>query len=269
MKFTPPIRRVDTAKSHHYKDAEGRRVPGVTTILGDGVPKPALINWAANTTADAAVNRWDELDALPPAKRLDELRKARYAEKDAAANKGTLVHGFGEQLVQGKSVDVPDELAGHVEAYARFLDDFAVKPVHVEFSVVSYKHGYAGTGDLIAWVTEPGAMVPELWLLDLKTNRSGIFGETALQLAAYRYAEFLLPSPIDQIPMPQVQRCGAIHVRGDGADLVPVTAGPEQHRSFLYAQQVAQWSKEAADLVGPPIRSAATSTYRLTRETPR
>lgn len=268
MKFTPPIRRVDTAKGHHYKDADGRRVPGVTTILGDGVPKPALINWAASATADAAVNRWDELDALPPAKRLDELRRARYVEKDAGANRGTHVHRFAEQLVEGKTVDVPDELAGHVEAYARFLDDFAVKPVHVEFSVASYRHGYAGTGDLIAHLTRPGELVPELWLLDIKTNRSGIFGETALQLAAYRYAEFLLPGPLEQIPMPAVDRCGAVHVRGDGADLVPVTAGPEQHRSFLYAQQVALWSKEAPDLIGPAIRAAVPSTYRLTREQP-
>jgi len=62
-KFTPPIRRKETARGHHYVDAENRRVPGVTTILG-ALPKDALINWAANTTADAAVNRWDELGAL-------------------------------------------------------------------------------------------------------------------------------------------------------------------------------------------------------------
>jgi hypothetical protein len=61
--------------------------------------------------------------------------------------------------------------------------------VHVEFSVASYRYGYAGTGDLIAWLTVPGASVPSSWLLDVKTNRSGIYGETALQLAAYRYAE--------------------------------------------------------------------------------
>jgi hypothetical protein len=224
VKFTPPIRRVDTARGHSYKDANGARVPGVTTILGDGVPKPALINWAANTTADYAINNWDELSALPPAQRLARLKAARWEEKDAAAKRGTDIHGFGEQLVAGKAVDVPDDLAGHVEAYARFLDDFRVKPVHVEFSVASYRYGYAGTGDLIAYVTPPDELIERLLLIDLKSNRSGIFPETALQLAAYRYAEFLLPGRGEQIPMPEVDGCAAVHIRGDGADLVPVTA---------------------------------------------
>jgi hypothetical protein len=262
--FKAPIRRKDTARGHHYTDATGARVPGVTTILGDGLPKAALINWAANATADAAVNRWDELAALPPAARLKELQGARYAEKDKAAKRGTEVHGFAEQLALGKSVQVPDELAGHVEAYARFLDEFAVKPVYVEFSVASYRYGYAGTGDLIADITTGG--VTRRLLMDIKTNRSGIFGETALQLAAYRFADVLLPAAGGEEPMPPVDGCAAIHVRGDGYSLIPVTAEPEQHRTFLYAQQIAQWSKHDRDLIGAAVVPPTASTYRLTRE---
>lgn len=261
--FTAPIRRRDTAKGHHYIDATGARVPGVTTIVGDGVPKPALVNWAANATADAAVNRWDELAVMPPAKRLDALRRARYEDKDAAAGKGTAVHGLAERLVKGERVEAPEELAGHVEAYARFLDEHHVDPVHVEFSVASYRYGYAGTGDLIAVLTVDGQRVT--WLLDLKTNRSGIFGETALQLAAYRYADVLITGGTEQ-PMPPVDGCGAIHVRSDGADLIPVVAGPEQHRTFLYAQQVGLFARHANDLVGAPIRPPSPSRYRLVRE---
>jgi hypothetical protein len=262
-RYVPPIRRKDTARGHHYVDAAGARVPGVTTILGDGVPKPALINWAANATADAAVNRWDELSSEPPAKRLDLLRKARYEDKDRAANRGTAVHGLAEQLIKGQTVQAPDEIAGHVEAYARFLDEFAVEPVHVEFSIASYKHGYAGTGDLIATVTVAGQR--KTLLIDLKTNRSGIFGETALQLAAYRYADVLLTGAGEQ-PMPQVDGCAAVHIRGDGYSLIPVTADEGVFRSFLYAQQVAQWSKQSSDLVGAAIQPPTTSVYRLTRE---
>jgi len=261
--FTAPIRRVDTAKGHHYKDAAGARVPGVTTILGDGVPKPALINWAANATADAAVNSWDELSQMKPAQRLKTLQGARYAEKDAAANKGTAVHGFAEQLAHGRAVQVPDELAGHVEAYARFLDEFAVKPVYVEFSIASYRHGYAGTGDIIAEITT--AIGTRRLLMDIKTNRSGIFGETALQLAAYRYADVLLDGDTEH-EMPEVDGCAAIHVRADGYSLIPVTAGPEQHRLFLYAQQIAGFAKHSGDLVGAAVVPPTASTYRLIRE---
>lgn len=262
--YTAPIRRRDTAKGHHYVDATGARVPGVTTILSDGVPKPALINWAANTTADAAVNRWDELAHLPPAKRLDALRRARYDEKDAAANRGTAVHGFAENLVNGQPVQVPDELAGHVESYARFLDEFTVKALHVEFSIASYRWGYAGTGDLIADITQGG--LTRRLLMDVKTNRSGIYGETALQLAAYRYADVLLDGDGEQ-PMPPVDGCAAIHVRGDGYSLIPVTAEQAQHRLFLHAQQVAGFTKHGSDLVGAAVTPPTTSTYRLTRET--
>lgn len=275
--FVAPIRRRDTAKGHYYRDATGARVPGVTTILSDGLPKSALINWAANATADAAVNLWDELTELPPAARLKRLQGARYEDKDRAANRGTDVHHHAEDLIAGKAVQAPDEIAGHVEACARFLDEFDFRPEHVEFGVASYRHGYAGTGDWIASILLPStARVPDDWkpfcggrirlLGDWKTNRSGIFGETALQLAAYRFADVLLPSDGTEVPMPAVDACAAVHLRGDGYSLIPVTAGPEQHRTFLYAQQIAQHSKHDRDLVGAAVVPPTTSTFRLTRE---
>lgn len=262
-RFVAPIRRRDTAKGHHYVDATGARVPGVTTILGDGLPKPALINWAANATADAAVNDWDALSDMKPAARLKHLQGARYADKDRAAKRGTEVHGFAERLALGHAVEVPDELAGHVEAYARFLDEFSVKPVYVEFSVASYACGYAGTGDLIADITHGG--ITRRLLMDVKTNRTGIFAETALQLAAYRYADVLIDGDTEQ-PMPPVDGCAAIHVRADGYSLIPVTADEQQHKQFRYAQMVAQWSKTSSDLVGAPVQPPTASTYRLIRE---
>lgn len=278
MKFTRPIRRKNTARGHYYADAEGRRVPGVTTILGNGVPKPALINWAANTTADWAVNHWDELATKPVAARLKELQGARYAEKDLAANRGTEVHRYAEKLIADEEVQVPDELAGHVEACARFLNEFDFKAEHVEFSIASYRHGYAGTGDWIGTVQLPssGRDVPAEWLAfagkrirllgDFKTNRSGIFAETALQLAAYRYADVLIATDGEQ-PMPQVDACAAVHIRGDGYSLIPVTADQQVHRLFLYAQQVARLDSEGRDLVGAAVTPPITSTYRLVRET--
>jgi hypothetical protein len=262
-RFVAPITRVDTAKGHYYRDATGARVPGVTSILGEGVPKPALINWAANATAEYAVDRWDDLAALGPAKRLKELQGARYAEKDSAARRGTEVHRAAELLLAGKTVQVPDEIAGHVESYARFLDEFQVEPVHVEFSCLSYRWGYAGTADLCARLTIDGARVTVL--ADLKTSRSGIYGETALQLAAYRYAERWAVDGAEIDPV-VVDHCVGIHVRGDGYSLIPVEAGEQEHKDFLYAQRVAQFGARARDLVGAAIVAPTVSTYRLTRE---
>lgn len=265
MPFTAPIRRKDTAKTHYYVDAEGRRVPGVTTILGEGVPKPALINWSAKATAEATVDNWAQLEAMSASKRLDWMLKARYLERDAAANKGTEVHKFGERLVKGEEVHVPDELAAYCEAYARFLDSFKVVPLYVEFSVANLTVGYAGTGDLIADVDIPNMGAQRL-LLDLKTNKSGIFGETALQLAAYRYAEVLIEDNERDLPMPEVDACAAVHVTPNGAHLIPVTADEQVFLMFRYAAKVASFTRDGKDLVGAPIDPSVWSSFKLVRD---
>lgn len=263
-RFTAPIRRVETAKGHYYKDATGARVPGVTTIIGDGVPKPALINWAANSTAEYAVDNWDELTSLGPAAKLKRLQGARYEAKDAAARRGTEVHAAAEQLLAGKPVKVPEEIAGHVESYARFLEEFQVEPIHVEFSCVSYRWGYAGTADLCARLVLPDKG-PVTMLMDLKTTRSGIFGDVALQLSAYRYPDVWIIDG-EEIPPVEVDYCAGIHVRSDGYDLIPVEAGEQQHREFLYAMKVGQFVSSSRDLVGAAIIAPTTSTFRLVRE---
>lgn len=268
------IKRVNRGKSHHYIDDEtGDRIPGVTTILSDGLPKPALINWSANATAEAAVDRWDELSAMAPSVRLKTLQGARYADRDRAANRGTAVHDLAERLAQGERVTVPEELAGHVESYVRFLDEFDVQPVLIERTVYSRRNHYCGTFDLIAELLDPEDPEPdpalrrrETWLLDIKTNRSGIFGDIALQLAAYRHADVYIDDDGTEAPMPQVQRVGAVHVRADGYDLIPVEAGPLQWRQFLYVQQVAEFVSTSRDLVGAPVTSPQSSVWRLERE---
>lgn len=266
MKLVPPIRRVDTARSHFYKDAAGTRVPGVTTIIDGGNPKPALINWAANATADATVDAWDVLSGMSPAKRLDWMRKARYIEKDAASKRGTEIHGFGEALVHGEEVNVPEELVGYVESYARFLDAFDVQPVHVEFGVGNYRHAYAGTADLIAEVTIP-KIGRQRMLIDLKSNKSGIFAETALQLAAYRYAEVIIPNGDgDETPMIEVDATAAVHITPNDAHLIPVTTNEDVFRTFLYCQQVAAFGKVGGDLIGAAVAPATDSLFRLVRD---
>src|ERR1700754_4418382 len=222
--FTPPIRRVNSGRGHRYVDAYGRKVPGVTTVIGNGVPKPALVGWAARTTAAYAIDYWDELAELPVSERITRLEKARFGERDEAARRSTEVHGRGERLVHGEEVDVPEELAGHVRAYVDFLDQWRVQPVLSGVAVASPQHGYDGTADLLAYLAdpgEPGRSVP--WLLDIKTSW-GVWGETALQLAAYRSADFYRAADGTEQPVPVVERTGVVHVLGDGYQLVPIIA---------------------------------------------
>jgi hypothetical protein len=252
--FVPPIRRVETAKGHYYKDGNGTRIPGVTTMLGEGVPKPALINWAANATAEYAVDNWDALTDLQPSARLKELQGARYAASDKAKRRGTEVHGYAERLVKGEQVTgIPDELRGHTEAYTRFLDKFDVDPILVEATIVNYRHGYAGRLDLVAELTDNDGQ-RRILLLDAKTNERGIYGETALQLAAYRYAEFYVDADGKEQPMIPVAGCGAILISSDDAQLIPCTAGPEQFKSFRIAAAMRDIVKDGRDLIGSAVQ---------------
>lgn len=234
--------------THWYVDATGAKIPGVTGILSDGLPKPALINWAANVTAETAVNRWDELGALTVSERLKLLKGARYADRDAAARRGTEVHALAERLARGEQVTVPDELAGHVESYVRFLDDWDPRPILLEATVYHRQYGYAGTLDMVADLADG-----RRWLLDVKTTRSGVYGETALQLAAYRYADRYLDADGQAADMPQVDATGVIWVRADGYDLVPVQADEQALTAFRHIAVVARTSKVLPDLVGEAV----------------
>lgn len=274
------IIRKDNGRNHWYIDLDtGDRIPGVTGINSDGLPKKALINWAGNATAEYAIDHWDELSELAPSARLKKLQGGRYESRDEAANRGTQVHNMGERLIAGESVVVPDLLRPYVDSYVRFLDEFQLRARHVEALVYSVSHRYVGTFDIFGDILLPD--MPEYEhlprdedgfvcnaLIDAKTNRSGIFGETALQLAGYRFAEFMQPDPKDPdtaFPMPGVTWTGALWIRPNGYSLIPVVADEQQHRAFLYVQQVGQWDKTSRDLVGSPIEPPTASRYTLAK----
>jgi len=92
-----------------------------------------------------------------------------------------------------------------------------------------------------------------------------VYGETALQLAGYRFAEVWVVDN-QEIDIPPIDYCAAIHVRADGYELVPVIADEQQHKEFLYAARVGQFVAGSRDLVGAPIVAPTTSTFRLVRE---
>lgn len=254
--FTAPIRRREGKSfgraTHWYVDANGLKVPGVTTILKDGIPKPALVGWGIKSVAEYALDHWDDLAGLAPSERLKTLKGAPYADRDAAAQRGTEVHALAERLVRGEEIDVPDELAGHVESYVRFLDDWDPQPVLVERTVVNYAIGYAGTLDLVA------DLGGRRLLLDVKTNRSGVYGDVAFQLAAYRYAEHYVAEDGTEPVMPEVDGAGVIHVRADGYDLVPVEAGPRQFTEFRHIARVARAVEASRGYVGEALTPPTT-----------
>lgn len=251
----PKTARRNHGRGHSYI-LDGEKVPGVTTLIGNGFPKSGLINWAADTVAAHAVDYWDELAELTPSERLKRLSKAHTAARDAAGVRGTRVHKLAEPLSLGEEVDVPEELAGHVEACVKFLDEWDVQPLFVERPVFSRTHRYGGSPDLVARLRDG-----KTWLLDWKTNAKGPYGDMAFQLAAYRFADFWLDDDGVEQPMPEIDEAGVVWLRADDYDLYPFYADRDVFRQFLYIAQVAQANDACRDYKGdallPPSEVAA------------
>lgn len=240
-----PTRIVQRGNGHSYY-LDGVKVPGVTTILNGGIPKPALVDWAAKTTAAYAVDRWDELDGLRPSERLAKLERARWDKTEEAAARGTDVHELAHRLGRGEEVEVPPALDGYVRAYLDFTNDFDVEEVMAEFVVVKRLPwvAYMGKPDLYAYLTIDG--VRESWLLDWKTGK-GVYAEAALQLAAYNDADEYLDDAGDPVAYEPADRLGVVHLRADGYELRPVVAEPEDSPAALAVFQYCTVVAEYAD----------------------
>lgn len=215
--------------ARHKYTLDGAPVPSVTTILSQGMPKPALTYWAANTVAAHAVANREA--------GYDELRRAPWAERDKAAVRGTVVHKYAEKLAHGEDVEVPAEIASYVQGAVDFLDDYDVQPLFTEARLASTTYGYAGTADLFA------TMGLETWLLDWKTSK-GVHGDYFMQLAAYAKADFLIDAAGRAVAVPKVDRIGVVHLTPDGATLIE---GPDigpAFAAFLKVKDVAEVMKE-------------------------
>jgi len=146
----------------------GKRVPGVTTIIGGnlGWNKNALIGWA---------------------------RKQALSGKDSnevlrdAADTGTLAHLMVECHIKGIEVDTADYTANQItkakRSFSAFLDwekqtDFKI--ILSELTMVSEKMRVGGQIDIL------GKVGNKLVICDIKTSK-WIYAEHKIQLAAYAY----------------------------------------------------------------------------------
>ena len=157
------VKTPDKTKAHTiYKTADGKRVPGVTTILSV-LSKPALISWA---------NRMG-LDGIDTNKYVDEK-----------ADIGTCCHYMIQCDVNGVEPDLSGYSPNNVkQADNGFQKWLAWKSVHSfelimsEHQMVSEEHRFGGTLDLY------GTVDGVLSLVDIKTSGSGIYSDMKHQVA--------------------------------------------------------------------------------------
>lgn len=243
---TPPIagvsagrfRRRNYGRNHGYL-LDGQKIISVTKVLSLGLPKPALINWAASEAAQLAWEKKDELASANYSDFISTVSRAHERKRNTAAVKGTAVHAFGERLAHGERVDgIPDEVAAKVDRYVEFLNDWQVVPVVTEAAICNLTVPYGGTFDLV--FTSP--LFPgRVFLGDIKTSKA-IYGETALQLEGYGRADFYIDDGGGEVPMADLGITDhvVIHLEEDRYHVLEMERGDEVWSTFQHAVGVAK-----------------------------
>lgn len=213
------IVRVETAKGHYYVDAadKRKRIPGVTTILKETIPKPQLNAWFARMVAEEAWDRREELAGLPRAPYVEEVRNAADRRRDVSAARGTQVHKWAEMLSRGEQVDIPVEHVGYLDGYLLWLSEYEVVVQDQERTVwggAGNSPEYAGTYDLMCTTSVDADDDPIL--VDIKTGR-GLYAESMIQIAAYALADYELSDDgTTEQSTKQPRRGGLLHLHDDG-----------------------------------------------------
>lgn len=223
-------------------------VPSVTTVIKGGVPKPALIPWAAKMAAEHAVANWTRLGTMPHLQRITEIKNAHRTYTEERAQVGDLVHS----LIECWSTGIPypqwdDEVDSFATQFIAFMIAKRPEFIENEATLWSRKHGYAGTLDFIARIDS--AVI----LGDVKTGKR-VYPEVGLQLSALANADFLIRDDGTEEPIPPIDKMAALHVRPRSWKLVEIERVPECFGAFLAAKEVMHWERHVAPHV---LREAA------------
>ena len=294
-----PLETVDVAEAGE----NDQHFFSVTTIL-KALASPALEYWAIKQTAMAAMDSqatWAAmLDDQGRAETIKWLCGARYRRPKlelGADQLGTVVHKACEYYaLSGEKPSkewVEDLVMAHaaptvqrenevrtvglmLQQFDTWLNRFQPEYTAAEQPVYNEQFGYAGSLDCI--LTIGGTRL----LTDYKTRREPLtakgeaqtpYGETALQLAAYRHAEiagvvrprrvekfrrrYYLLSPEEKEigePMPQVDGGLCIILTPASCEAYPMRCDQEIFDFFLYTFEAWRWNEDVSKrVVGDPL----------------
>lgn len=224
------------------------KLPSVTVYINGGIPKPWLGRWVAKTIAEKMTAMADEPDYLLRRLQDDDaerwIKGLPYADREKAADLGSLVHRIAEKWSLNEPYEhlLTDEAAPYIDSFQRFWKDFTPTLLASEAPVLNVTRLYAGTLDAILQIG------PYKLLVDYKTGK-GIYNETALQLAAYRNAEYVYLPDHGVVKMPQVDGACVLHLTPHSYEFIPFDTREKVWRSFLYAREVYRWDRDIASTV--------------------
>ncbi|MFI2213021.1 hypothetical protein [Streptomyces sp. NPDC020141] len=249
------VSRIKRGDSRFYIDPEDAhsRVPGVTSVV-DQLPKSFLKFWAVKVTAEAAVEHedvWLPLARRDPQGAVDYLKGVHRRVAGEAAGVGSRAHTWFERAARGEAINprhVPADVKHHVRWFMEFLDQIQPEFLHLEQTVWSDRHQYAGSFDALARIDG------EVVMLDWKTSKD-VYASVALQLAAYRYADRIILSDTgENVSLPPMAGGAVLHVRPDAWKLVPVSCGPGIFKKFLALRDIFDWETiDSRGVIGFPI----------------
>ena len=255
--------------NRYYYTIDGELYKRVTSVLSDGVPKPALINWAKKIGNDVIFGEYSDKKktAIKPGgwlktyidqaddetlneEALLSLRKEVEglvaATSSIPAELGTEGHALLHQILEEGAmvplVEINPDLQPAIEGASQWLRDYGITPMATEYTVWHPHLAVAGTIDGLGYNAK-GQLI--LW--DWKRSK-GIYEDHYLQIAAYsemlRMVTGLRPDVayIVQLPQEEVFEGPAYHV-GTLPDMDFVWG------TFLHAYHLGQGMKELKDAI--------------------
>lgn len=259
---------------------EPQRLWSVTTLVKLGLgTSDALVNWAVRTTAEAAVDRRNVLDAMLKDGDRDGavkwLTDQRWQKSGAAMARGTDLHKAAEARALGEPVEVDVQNLPLLEQYDRFLQDFQPEFLLAEAPVYNPAAGYAGTLDAIMQI-DGQTVVCDMKTTDKCKDSDRMrppYPETALQLAAYRHATevgvlseqryaggkryYLYDPSASHEAMPETEGAICLVVSPDDYRVVPVDTSDAVFRFFRHVVECARWQvAESKNVFRPPLTVA-------------
>lgn len=253
----PKVNTIKRGGSRLYvHPGSAEKVPGVTSVL-NMLPKPFLKFWASKVVAETAVENLGSVVSIAmndPKGAIDYLKRSPDRFTANSADMGTEVHDLYERLAKGEDVNprrLHPDLKVYFEHFQEFKAEFEPEFVYLEETVWSEKHEYAGSFDFMAWINDPDTEGERVLVIgDWKTTRSGVHEEVALQLAAYKHADYILRPDGEEIPIPEEISVGVVmHARPEGWQLVPARIDEEVFEVFQVLRKVYTWDKETQKTV--------------------
>jgi hypothetical protein len=223
------------------------KFPSVTSILS-GMAKPALTYWAAKSVAEWVANYvsvtvpeqklpWSEVQS-----RLSDVDKLKSVPWDYAEKRrdlGSTFHDVAERFAGGMTVNpevFSSDIRPLVESFLRWVGDNNPEWHAMEAGVFNREHNYAGTMDTIMMLHD------RMVVLDYKSSKDS-YPEHALQLAAYRHAEFLGLADGSEIPMPKTDGGIILLVQEKECKALEWPCGDEQFEAFLALRRLKNFTE--------------------------